>query len=284
VTFSRFVADSSAFIPVGATVVTADGTQTYTVIADATQAGYSTTQLGYVVPVGTLSANATVIAVNPGSQGNVAANSVSLLQTNIPGITSVTNASLLSGGVDAESDDAFKLRFAAYIQTRYGGTVLAYQYAIQSVQQGLTYNIAENTSPTGVYQPGYCTIIVDDGSGNPPGTLLSTVALAINAVRAVGSTFGVFGPSVVEATISLTIVPMAGYVKSALQGPVSAAISQYVDALGVGVALPYSILAKIAYDAVPGISNVTSILVNGGNSDLGGGPTQVVKISSLAVN
>jgi uncharacterized phage protein gp47/JayE len=285
VTFSRYVADSTAFVPVGAQVRTADGTQLFAVIADLTQPTYSSDLNGYTVPVGTLSATATVQAVNAGSQANVAANTVSLLVTNIAGITAVTNPTAFTSGVDAESDAAFKTRFANYINTRSLATLGAVEYAISSVQSGLTYNIAENTLPNGTTQVGYFTVTIDDGSGNPASTLLTTVAQAINAVRPVGSTFGVYGPHVVAANISMTISVAAGYTKATVQGLVSAAITQYVNSLSVGAILPYSILSKLAYDASPGISNVQSVLLNGGTADLGGGgPNQVVKIASLAID
>ena len=52
-----------------------------------------------------------------------------------------------------------------------------------------------------------------------------------------GITYSVVGPSVVNATISLTITAAPGYQKTALQGPVASAIESYVNGLDVGAAL-----------------------------------------------
>ena len=62
-------------------------------------------------------------------------------------------------------------------------TPVAVGYAISSLQQGLRYTIAENVDTSGAARMGNFVVTVDDGSGNPPSSLLGTVAAAVDAVR-----------------------------------------------------------------------------------------------------
>ena len=80
VTFSRYSATATALIPVGATVATADNTQSFTVTADPTNAAYVAAPVaGYIVPVGIAALSVPAQAVTAGSAGNVLANTISLI-------------------------------------------------------------------------------------------------------------------------------------------------------------------------------------------------------------
>jgi phage tail protein X len=279
VTFSRLSASAAGFVPVGTTVKTSDGTQTFTVTTDATNPTWNSALAGYVLPVGTASVTVPVAAALAGTQGNIGANTLTLISSSVSGIDTATNGTAFTTGVNAESDAALRLRFQNFLATRALATDAAVGYAVSSVQQGLTYSIAEN-----VPSPGYFTVTVDDGSGTPPPSLLNAVFAAVNAVRPVGVQFTVVGPTEILATITLTVVAGPSTTHSALIGPVGAAIAAYVNALPVGAALPYSRLAQVAYDAAPGVANVTSLLVNGATTDVGGGATQVVRTASVTVS
>ena len=87
----------------------------------------------------------------------------------------------------------------------------------------------------------------------------------------------------VSATISLTITAAPGYQKTALQGPVAAAITAYVNGLNVGAPLAFFRIPALAY-GIAGVATVESVLLNSGTADIGGGATQVVRTSSVAVN
>jgi len=53
----------------------------------------------------------------------------------------------------------------------------------------MQYTIQENVVPGGGTQMGSFVVTVDDGSGDPPPSLLTTVATAVEAVRPVGSSY-----------------------------------------------------------------------------------------------
>ncbi len=283
VLFSRFTPTQAALVPVGTLVRTADGTQSFVVSAVPTNPAWSAAQNGYVIAAGVASVSVPVVAVVAGAAGNVQAGVVTLLGSAIPGVDTVTNAAPFQGGLDAESDPAFRARFQAYINSRSLATPSAVGYAIASVQQGLDYTIQENVSPAGLSTMGNFVVTVDDGSGSPSTTLLAAVTGAIDAVRPVGTTYAVQPPGVLTANISLGITAAANSQLAVLVGTVGAAITSYVDALKLGQSLPLSRIVQLAYDADPGVSNVSGVTINGGTSDLLASPAQLVKAGTVAV-
>lgn len=279
VTFGRYTTTTSALVPIGGVVKTSDGTQSFAVYADPTNAAYSATLGGYVIAAGVASVTAPVQAINAGTQGNVAAGSISLAASALAGIDTITNGAAFTNGIDAESDAAFRTRFQVFIQTRTLGTLAAVGAAVLGVEQGLSSTIQENTPATGNF-----IVTVDDGSGSPSSGLLALVSAAVNLARPIGSTFSVAAPTKITATISLTITVAAGYTKANMLATVQTAVAAFINALPMGSPLPYSRIAQVVYDSQPGITNVTALLVNGATADLGGGAAQVVRAGICTVS
>lgn len=268
----------------GALVKTADLSQSFGVTVDTTNAAWSSAQSGYVVNVGASSVNVPVQALIAAAAGNVQAGTVTVVASSIPGIDTVTNNSVFLNGADAESDQNFRARFPLYIAGLQRGTPAAVKSAVANVQQGLIYNILENQSTTGAYQPGHFVVVVNDGTGNPPLSLLNSVSAAVDTVRGLTTTFSVIAPTILNVTISLTITVAAGYVKANMIGTVVSAIQAYIDTLPIGGTLPYTKIAQVVYDSTPGIVNVSNLRVNGGTSDLTVSPTGVIVANLVTVN
>lgn len=283
VTFSRFTATQQAVVPVGAVVQTADGSQQYTVNTDTTNPAYNAALGGYVIAAGVSSVTVSVTAATAGAAANVIAGAISSLAQAIPYVDSVANALAFTNGVDAETDSNFRIRFVSYIQSLSKATKAAIGYAITSLQQGLTYSLLENQTYAGVAQMGSFVVIVDDGTGTPSGTLLSSVANAVDAVRPFTSTFDVHAPVVVNASVAMTCTIASGYDPVATKALVVTALKTYINALTLGQPLAYSRLSQIAYDASPGVTNVTGVTLNSGTSDLTATSLQVIKWSSVTV-
>ncbi len=278
VTFSRYAAYGPALVPAGAQVKTADGTQPFVVTVDSTNAAWNQALGGYLVASGVGSVTVPVQAVNAGSQGNVQANTITLIASAISGIDTVSNAPAFTNALNAETDAALKARFAAYIQALSKSTLAAIRYAIESVEQGLSYVIQENTPGT-----AQVAVTVDDGSGTPGAALLANVATAIAAVRAAGIEVSVQGPAVTETTIALTLNVTAGTAKPAAIGLIAPALLAYVDGLPVGTPLALSNVIAQAYAAAPGmVASIEGLLLNGGAADINPGATGVVKITGGA--
>ena len=285
VTFSRYTPTNQAVVPVGAVVQTADGTQTFAIVADTAQSAYSAAVGGYVLPANTASITATVQAVNPGVQGNISAGVLSVLQTGVSGVDTVTNASAFTNGLDAETDTALKARFVAFINSFSKATLGAIEYAITSYQQGMQYNILENVDYSGATDNGMVTIIVDDGSGSTPSGTVSAVSSVVNATRAAGVRIGVYAAATLAASIAMTIGVAAGYNKAAVAAQVAAAVTAAVNATGLGNTLDFMRLGQAAFDASPGVASVTGVTLNSGTADLVATAKQTIKVTgSVTVN
>ena len=284
VTFARITPGVQAIVPAGATVRSADGTVSAAVVQDTTRADWSASAAGYVLATTAVSADYPVAATIQGVIGNVLAGSLNQLSTAIPGVDSVANAVALQGGTDAESDALLRERFQAYINSRSRATLVAVEFAVSSVQPGLKYVVAENQDASGQVHVGNFVVTVDDGSGTPPGSLLAAVYSAVDAVRPVGTTFAVLPPQVVPAAVVLTLQTQPGSDSSAVSAAVSAQITAWVQALGIGASLPVSRIAGLAYATDPAVVNVTLISINGGPYDLAPPANGVVRLAVLVVN
>ena len=284
VTFSRFTPIAPALIPAGALVRTADGSQIFSVTADVSNPAWTAASNGYSVPVGLATLSVPVTAQTAGKAGNVQTGAITLMATAIPGVDSVVNTAALQNGLDAESDAALRLRFQNFVLSRSRATPLAITYAVTSIQQGLDCSVLENQDAAGNLRVGNFVVTVDDGSGTPSANLLSVVSTAIEAVRPVGSSFTVQPPIVITVNPTLVITVSAGVVKGDVAVLVTDAISGYINTLPIGVGLPITKLAQLAYEASPGISNVNQILVNGAAGDITPSAMSVIKAGIVAVN
>jgi len=284
VTFSRYVPTNSALIPLGAQVQTADGTQTFQVVLDATNSAWSSSQNGYLLPANVSSVTVPVQAVTGSVSGNVVAGAVNTMTTAIVGVDYVSNANPFTGGSDAEGDAALRARFVLFIASLSKGTVAAIEYAVSSLQLGLQCTVLENVNFDGSANPGYLTVTVDDGTGAPPNSILTTAAAAVGATRAGGIMWGVFAPIVLTADIAIVLSTKPGYDHNSVVAIVAAAVTSFVNTLPLGQSLYFLQLAQVIYGASPGVAAITSMSMNNASADIIATLQNVVKIDSLVVS
>jgi uncharacterized phage protein gp47/JayE len=285
VTFTRFTAGPAQIIvPVGAVVQTGDGSQRFVVYADSQIGTYSGVDGGYRIYPGVGSVTAPVQAQTAGTTGNISAGAITLAASSIPGVDNVTNLAGFTNGVDAESDASFRLRFKAFFNSLSKGTEGAIAYALTGLGQNIRYKILSNYQVDGSFVPGTVTVVVDDGSGNPPDALILKALDAVNQVRAAGVRVAVIGATSLSATIQMTLEYGAGYYPPDVVAKVVGAITAYVNGLGLGEKLPRSRLEQIAYNASPGVTNVTNVLINNARIDLVPSPRQTVDLALAVVS
>ncbi len=283
VAFSRFTPTQQAVVPVGATIQTGDGSQQFTVTIDTTNPAYNAGLGGYVLAAAVASISVPVQAVSVGAAGNALIGQINTMTQPIPGVDTVSNAAAFINGADAETDAALRTRFIAYVASLSKATKAAILYAITSLKQGMVAVLVENQQYGGATQNGYFYAIIDDGTGAPGSTLLLTANNAIDAVRPFTVAFGVFAPVVVTANVGMTITTASGYDHTATALLVKAAVQNYINALSLGQTLTYSRLAQVAYDASPGVTNVTGVTLNSVTSDLTATSQQVIKAGTVTV-
>jgi uncharacterized phage protein gp47/JayE len=287
-TFGRFNATLATYIPVGATVQTTDGTQTFTVGTSVSNGAYSANAggagvQGYVLGAGTLSVSVPATAVTSGTSGNVLANMLTVITAPIVGVDYVTNASAATGGTNSQTDAQARAGFVAWLPTLFAGTVQAVTGAALGVQSGLFVTVLENVTAAGAAQLGALTVVVDDGTGSPPGSLLASVATAVGNVRPVGIGWGVVGPALVSATVVLNVRVASGYASATVQAAVQKAITGYINSIGFGGTVSFNRLAQIAFDASPGVVNISGITMNGGTADIVATGKQIIRAASVTI-
>ncbi len=284
VQLARFVAMFPAQVPVGLPVRTADGTQTFAVVAEPGNPLWQVATGAFALPPGIATVDVPVVALVPGAAGNVQGASVALIAAASPGIDTVSNSAAMAGGLDAESDIALRSRFQPFLATRAQATPLAIEAAVLGTRQGLTVAVRENVLPDGTSRMGWFTVIVDDGTGTPPASVLQAAAAAVEQVRPIGSGYAVEPPTIQGVFVALQVIAAPGYDHAALVASVTGVITYYIDTLPVGVGLPRSRIVQLAYAAAGGVANVINVTLDGGVADLVPGPSTVLKLNTLSVS
>jgi phage-related baseplate assembly protein len=280
VTFSRFTAGPNAIlIPAftgpyqtpltgsGEQVQTFDGTQTFGVIADPSYATYDPVQGGFVLPSSVASIIVPIQALVPGFAGNVVAGAITQMVGNVAaGIDQVTNLGALTDGTDSETDSALKTRFAEYILGLSRGDIFGLTFALDSVAPSIQFTLTEDYNPDGSYHPGYFFVVVDDGSGNPAPDFVQSMRNAAESVRPLGIQCDAIPPTILFASVSLNIQIATGFDPGTVEAAVSANIANFINSLGLGNDLEFTMIAGPAY-AIAGVVKVTNIQINSESGD-----------------
>jgi uncharacterized phage protein gp47/JayE len=288
VTYSRFTAAAtSPFVPVGATVQTADGTQQFAVVADTSNPAYSAALGGFSFTSGASTLTLKVQALNPGPAANAAAGAVTVMTTPIAGVDTVANGAGFTGGVAAETDAALKARFALFILGLTKGTYYGVASCLANLNVAIAYQIVDQFTYGGVVAPGYFYVVIDDGTGSPSSTFLSNAAAAIGSqgpagVKPLGVNFSVFAPNLVSANVNMTLTTAAGYTHSLVVAQVSSLIAANIFALGLGNGLPFGLLYAWAF-SVPGVTDVNGVTLNSGTADIAANPQNRVMPGTITV-
>jgi uncharacterized phage protein gp47/JayE len=283
VIFARYTIGLATTIPVGALVQTSDGSESFTIVAVTTNPAWNGSN-GYTLAAAAASVAVPAQAVTIGSAANVQAGTVAILSTAIAGVDTVSNPTPFAGGMDPETDAAFRLRFQQYINSRSLATLSAVLFAISSVQQGLRYVVFENQNTDGQAAPGNFQITVDDGTGYPPSSLISSVQSAVNGVRPIGSIFSVTPPAVVTVSVALTLETSNSLTEPAVAAIVRSSIYSWVAGLPIGGILAISRIDALAHAADPSVVSVLNVTINGVADDLSAPLAGVLLPASVVVS
>lgn len=282
-TFSSYTYTTQRLVPVGALVSTGPGGVQFTVTADTGNAAWNATLQAYVMAPGTQSVTVPIQAVVAGVAGNVLSATVVSFVAPVTGVDTVTNtAPSPQTGSEAETDPELRARFVLFFQSLSRGTRAAIGASILSVKNGLTYTLTENLTYAGADQLGYFYAVVDDGSGSPSGGLISEVYAAIDAVRPICSTFNVYGPNVVSANVSATLATAAGFTHSTVVAAAVAALTAHLNGMPPGAGLAYGAVSAILF-GVPGVNNVSLLLLNGGTADIAVTGQQEIRAGTITI-
>lgn len=229
VTFSRTdPAPQNYTVPQGTLVGTRDGRQYVTTAA-------------VTLTAGSLSVNAPVQALTPGALGNARAGDVNAILTSVEGVLKVTNALAITGGADAESDEALLARFQVFVRGLQGATYDGVAAAVAGVTAGSEvvrdFLVAEPWKIPGSNAPGgLIYVYVDNGSGSASSALLTAVRDAARAKAAAGCLLVALAVGSRAVNVTATVRTVSGTPSSqfaAIQSLVQSAFAGYLASLPI---------------------------------------------------
>lgn len=253
-------------IPIGSIIQTTAGNIQYQLVADTDQAAYNLGLQAYVLAAsGPTSIIASAQALVAGSASNVQESQLVAFGSSSYGFTSVTNVAPIINGANQESDAAYKTRFEEYIQSLSKATYLAILVACQTVFPDFTYTILNNTTPQGLPEPGYFTVIANNPGETVSSDQLAALTLAVQAVRAFTIQASVIAAIPVTPQIQLNVAIVPNAVFATVQATVQMAIIGYVDSLSTGAKLYLSNLVDVAENSSSLVTSVewSSVTVGG---------------------
>lgn len=252
----------------------------YEVVPDVTNPNYDPLTFVYRIPANATEVYVTVEAVVEGTAQHVIANALTVLPTQLTGVDGTNNNYAIANATDRESNEALRKRFKQFIQgVGNTGSRASIEAAVAGVQAGIQYTIIENVAADGTTPKlGNFLIIVSDSFGALNNTLSAAVTSAVDAVRAITTTFNLKAPTITQPSIALTVsidTTSGLYDEATVRAQVQLAVYNSFVNTGSGFKLVTTKLMQLA-QAVPGVLEVIRVTVNGNGFDNTGGTYSTV--------
>ena len=242
--------------------------------ADSPAIEYETTEKFTIGEDGTVRVQVT--AVEPGTKGNVPANTVTLMMTPIKGITSVNNEAAITGGTEVESDDELRNRIMeidAASEASFVGSDGDYKRWAEEVPGVGTALVMPEWAG-----PGTVKVVVIDANGQPANQAIITAVYnnimspddRLQRKAPIGATVTVEAPTAKEINYSFTLELKAGENQETVLERFKAQLrTYYVEAKKEGV-VRYNKVSSILTNT-EGVKDFTGLTMNGGtiNIELG---------------
>jgi predicted phage baseplate assembly protein len=206
-----------------------------------------------------------------GRRGNLAAGTITTIQSFIPAASSVTNPYPATGGAEEETTDAAKRRAAATIAAN-GRAVTAQDFELNAIEAGVRRAKAlalANPRYPGVQIPGSVTVIVvpdgDAPNPMPSATTLEAVARALDKVRLITTEIHVAAPTYNSVSIEADIEIRRTADPEAVRAALEAKLNSYLHPLtggddGSGWPFGGTIYFSSLYRRIVEIDNVVRIV------------------------
>lgn len=273
VVFSRTDTSSSATIPAGTEVQTATGLKFYTTAVATINAGVADSS-----PV-------EVEAQEIGFDYNVSAGAIVTISQAVAYVDTVTNSASAVGGVDAESDIAYKARFQLYVEGLGRCNVAGLRTGALSVEGVSSAHVEEHFPPISDVN---VTVYIDDGSASGASSaLVATVQDIIDGdgtednpgYRSAGVNVQVVAPTVVLQNVTAVVEVLTDIDPVNVNTQIREAITFYMASLGVGQEI---VREEIDYN-IMNIHGVYNVEVTVPSADVAIGANQVGRIGTFSL-
>lgn len=220
-----------------------------TVCMTAAQARFQTSE-DATLSAGATWVDAPAVALEPGSQGNVAAGAVRAMSVSPVGISRCTNPAPFAGGLDRESDEELRERvLETYQRMPNGANAAFYQQGAMTFPQVAAATVIPR--PRGV---GTVDVVVATPAGVPDGELLSEIQAYFEQRREIAVDVTVRAPEVVEVDVTAAVAAAENRDAAAVRETVEGALRAWFDGRLLGKRVLRAELGRIIFD-VEGVSN-----------------------------
>ena len=275
--FSRQTGDPVEItIPIGSIVGTTSGLL------------YTTTAAGAILSGNTDSAAIPITANEAGVSYDAQIDTITVLNSSIPGVNSVTNNTATAGGQDKETNSAYFTRFTNFIMGLQGNNrfgIFTAAVGVSTIQSAYVENHFPPVS--GIYN---FTVYVDDGSGSVPQAKLDEIYLdiygndtfAYQGYASAGINFRVLTAGLIPVNVVYTVqIDPVNASAAEIEVTIEAAINNYINSLWVGSDVLESEVIRII-KGIQGVVDVPpSLFTLNGGENITTLPSQVAKVSSI---
>lgn len=228
-----------------------------------------------VLTAGSLWVDVPAQAVEAGSGGNAAPNTVTVLSACPVGITACTNSAAFTGGAEEESDDDLRTRVLESYQRLPNGANAAFYEEQALCHEGVEAVIAVGRA-RGI---GTVDVYLATAAGAPDAELLEEVEEDLQARREIAVDLQVLAPTLNPVDITMEIAAEDGAEFAQVKSDVESAVAGLFGGKLLGKPLLLAQLGKIIYE-VDGVENY-HILTPAG--DVTGDATALPVLGTLTV-
>lgn len=272
VKFTRDNTSGVTSIPTGTLISTPQGIK------------FATTEDGEITDGNSESGDITIQAKKMGIDGNVPADTITVLITSISGLISVNNAVATTGGQDEESSVEYQKRFAEFIEGLGGSSVPGIKSAARSVSGVRSVSVQEHFPPSSNYN---LTMYVDDGSGNADAQMLADVLAVLEGdgseefpgAKGAGINVRVLAPTKVTIDVTVSITTDNLLSDEATTFNVELALTNYVNNLEMEQDVILNKLRAVMMNEI-GVVDV-SISVPASNTSISS--NQIARIGNITI-
>ncbi len=179
---------------------------------------------------GTLSTTVPCTAETAGFEGNVMAQAVDTIITNVIGIDSVTNNSRISGGSDSENDESLRNRVLnTYVSVSNGTNAAYYKMLAESIDGVKSANVIPRGRGAGtvdVYIGGYNERVSQ--------AVVAEAQRLLNKQRELNVDVRVSAATPVSVSLGVVVMLRDGYDFNNVSSALRSALDAYISSLGVG--------------------------------------------------
>ena len=229
-----------------------------------------------VLKAGDLYIDVPAMALEPGRQGNVAANTVTIMAAMPVGIKACTNPKAFSGGEDEESDEGLRQRLLDSYRRLPNGANAAYYEQVALSRTGVAAAVAVGR-PRGV---GSVDLYIATDAGIPDEVLLSEVNEYLQEKREISVDLRVLAPTKKLLNIRVAIQPAAGYSFETAQAEADAALRAAFTGVMLGKEVTLAFLGNLLYD----LDSVQNYRFTAPTADIPASPTVLPSLGSVTIS